>query len=467
MQPSQINISLPVISIQPSFPEVLQEIQDGVIPFDKFWVSCYKSGETSTHAKVLAELDETDRNLVLLKPVNEDGERDDDSVQIEGENGVSTVGCTKMGIPSTRVLSSKQNYHDNERSTSTRPQRITGFDVAPDSSRFATGYLDGSVYLYPTSSYTSTSTSHLPQSIDVTNKKTISKPHLSTVTSLKFFPSSRVLLCSGQDFSLSILPAGLPDDSGSPVSFGTRITPARTMRGHTRAVTGTGIIGVGRNIVSTSRDTMVKLWDVPSGEVITTLFAKGSIASMSLGDRTPIPPDGEVVTPPKSNDDREVSETKDKMVFCGLENGSFQQFDLGFKKSVYISPSMGVSSISSMAYSTASHLLATGTAAGIVTLYDTRSITTPLTSFSRMQAGVEDLAFLPGGYDEPGEVNVAVATSDGLPFVAGVIPEGPTVNAELVGVDCDPVRHVLYRDCEGKRNVWTASDDGLVRRYVV
>ena len=67
-------LTLPVVTIQPSFSEVIQEVLDGIIPSDKFWVSCYKTSETSVHAKVLVELDEVDRNLVNLSPVEGDVE---------------------------------------------------------------------------------------------------------------------------------------------------------------------------------------------------------------------------------------------------------------------------------------------------------------------------------------------------------------------------------------------------------
>lgn len=67
-------LTLPVVTIQNTFPEVIQEVLDGIIPSDKFWVSCYKVSEPSVHAKVQAELDEIDRNLVNLSPVEGDVE---------------------------------------------------------------------------------------------------------------------------------------------------------------------------------------------------------------------------------------------------------------------------------------------------------------------------------------------------------------------------------------------------------
>lgn len=343
-----------------------------------------------------------------------------------------------------------------------QPHRITAFDISPDSSRFATGFLDGSIYLYPTSPFQlSQLASPIPQSIDITKSKTPARSHLSSVISLKFFPSSRVLLSSGQDFSLTVLPADLPDN---PSSTGTHISPVRTLRAHTRTVTDSAIIGLGRNILSSSLDRTIKLWDVSSGDVISSLTSQSPIVSMSLGARIMvIPPDGEESIPPVSEDGREIPETASKLVFCGLENGSFELFDLGFKKSTYRSPvPKPPSSLTSINYSDSHNLLATGSSCGTITVYDTRSLEIPLTSFSRLETVVEDLAFT---YSNSG-VGLAIATADGLPYLASVVPEGPAVAAELVGADCDPVRNITLRNNNGRRETWSASDDGIVRRYI-
>ncbi|KAF8153750.1 WD40-repeat-containing domain protein [Crassisporium funariophilum] len=446
---------LPVVTIQNTFPEVIHEVQEGLVPLDKFWVSCYKTSEPSVHAKVRAELDEVDRNLVNLTPI------EGDVVVVKDANGDYTVACKPLGVPATRVVTPAQEYKDKERSNPIRPHRITAFDVSPDSSRFATGYLDGSVFLYPATATHSPSHSLIAQQVDITNSKTPSRPHLSSVSSLKFFPSSRVILSSGHDFSLTILPADLPD---VPSRSGTRVAPVRTLRAHTRPISGTAIIGLGRNVISSSLDRTVKLWEVSSGDVISSLVSQSPITSMSIGDRMSTPPDGEESPVPVSGDGRELPETSSKVVFCSLENGSFEVFDLGFKKSIYQSPLPASSSpLTSINYSFSHNLLATGSASGIITLYDTRSLGTPLTSFSRLETVVEDLAFLQNG----SAVGLAIATADGLPYVASVIPEGPAVSAELVGVDCDPVRRIRVRDNSGRKEIWSASDDGIVRRYVL
>lgn len=69
---NQAALSLPVVSVQNTFPHVIQEVEDGLIPYDKFWVSCYKNSEPSIHAKVKAELDHLNRSLVHLTPIEGD-----------------------------------------------------------------------------------------------------------------------------------------------------------------------------------------------------------------------------------------------------------------------------------------------------------------------------------------------------------------------------------------------------------
>lgn len=284
-----------------------------------------------------------------------------------------------------------------------------------------------------------------------------SRPHLSTITHLKFFPSSRVLLSAAADFSLSILPADLP-----AVEPGTRIAPARTLRGHTRSITSTAIIALGRNILSASLDSTVKLWDVPSSTAITSFVAHSPILSASLGDAGSVSTTGD--TP--SQDAREVPEMSSKVVFAGLQNGAVEQFDLRLKKSVYKS-STGPSGLSSIVYSSERNLLATGSSKGVVALYDTRALGTVVTSFQRNEAGIEDLEFADGG-SSGSIISLAIATADGLPYIANITTERPVVGTELAGGDCDPVRNVRARKAvDGRTEIWSAGDDAVVRRYIV
>ena len=172
------------------------------------------------------------------------------------------------------------------------------------------------------------------------------------------------------------------------------------------------------------------------------------------------------------------------LVFCALADGEFELFDLASKASVFRSEiahkgnqnSPWRSMLTSITYDDVHNLLATGSRTGLITVYDTRHLSTPLTSFKRNDSSIEDLSFVtlpPGsrtvavastaeGDSEQTGVGLVVATEDGLPYIAGVRPEGPDVIAELVGVDCYAVRAVKVDSGGG---IWTASDDGVVRFY--
>ncbi|KAK7691141.1 hypothetical protein QCA50_006244 [Cerrena zonata] len=443
----QSTINLPISNIQPDFEAVIHDVREGTVPEDSFWLSFYKSGEQSVHGKVALSLDEKDRNLILY----------------DGKDGVVfdhpgkrdyLLSCAALSVLETRAVVPSAQFTDPlPRSANDQYRKIHAFDIAPDGSQFATGYEDGSVLIIPTISRRPTSA------------YSTCKPHLNTITSLRFFPSSKVLLTSGVDFALNILPADLPStDSSRP----TRLNSVRSFKGHTRAITSTAIISAGRNILSTGRDGTVRLWDVPSGSQIRSESVPSYVAinAMSVGEKAEgafvPPPNGEEQSTPLPADAREV-DTNDKVAFCGLQDGSFIVFDLGMKLPVFHSTAQkGSSSLSSIAYSASASLVATGSSNGLTSVYDTRSMETPLTTFCRNGASIEDLVFVS---TQGGSVGLAIATDDGLPYIADVRPEGPSVRAELVGTDCDGVRSIRVRSAGGE--VWTAGDDGIVRKYEV
>ena len=61
---SENPIVLPIATVQTDFESLIDDVFSGLVPEDKFWLSCYKSGEQSVHGKVHLSLNERDRNLV-------------------------------------------------------------------------------------------------------------------------------------------------------------------------------------------------------------------------------------------------------------------------------------------------------------------------------------------------------------------------------------------------------------------
>ncbi|KAI0073664.1 WD40 repeat-like protein [Panus rudis PR-1116 ss-1] len=438
-------ITVPISTVQPDFQSVISDVRVGAVPEDAFWVSFYKSGEPSVHGKVHLTLDENDRSLVVFEGK--------DGVQFKDHGGRKyTVCCHSLNISETRIATPARQFSGSSSAQATSGfRKIHAFDIAPDGSQFAVGYEDGSIVIKPTR--------------NTLGPYTISRPHLNTVTDLRFFPSSRVLLTAGIDLSLNILPADLPESSANAQPV--KVNSVRILKGHNRGVTATAIIARGRNVLSGARDGTVRLWDVSSGSSISTIATSGyaPVNAMSIGEKG----EGISAQPPNGDknaavtvDEREV-ETTGKVALVALQDGSFEIIDLGSKMSMYHSPKAS-SSLSAISYSSAANLVATGTSNGKISIYDTRNLSTPTLTFSRNGASIEDLVFL-ATQDGAGNTSLAVATEDGLPYVVDVGPNGPSVAAELIGTDCDPVRRV--RLGSGRGEVWTAGDDGFVRQYVV
>ncbi|KAF8625867.1 hypothetical protein AX15_005161 [Amanita polypyramis BW_CC] len=436
-------MALPIVNLQPSLPTVVQDVYDGVIPHEHVWVSCYASQRPSVHAKIQVVLDERRRDQVVYVTEGD--------VEVEHvRDRLFSVSCKSLDIPPSTVISPSQEYKDPDTSNPQRPQRITAFDVSPDSSQFTVGHLDGSVYIYPTSSSPTSPPKYTPKTITAPSHlrkrakphlRKRAKPHLSAVSSLQYFPSSQVLLTAGIDFTLTILPADpFPSNTESATQEIKRVSPVRTLRSHTRSITSTGIIPPGKNILSSSLDGTVKLWDVPSGEVVSSMISRSPILSMTVAHH---------------------------LAFCGLQTGHFEVFDTRTQASVlHSSPSAAPhGGLSSIAYNPSLNLLATGSSKGIVAVGQP-NLKTTLTTFRRNEASIENLAFRA----ETGLL--AIAPSDGLPYIASLGPQSHpdgdddrgmevSVAAELAGVDCDAVRGIQVRD----GHVWCASDDGVVRRY--
>lgn len=61
---------LPICTIQPDFEVLVNDVRDGLVPEETFWLSCYKAGEPSVHGKVRLSLNERDRSKVDYEGVD-------------------------------------------------------------------------------------------------------------------------------------------------------------------------------------------------------------------------------------------------------------------------------------------------------------------------------------------------------------------------------------------------------------
>ncbi|KAF9008182.1 WD40 repeat-like protein [Hymenopellis radicata] len=385
--------SLPVSTVQPTFLNVVK---------DDIWVSSYPSHSPSNsqrdgggvHGKLRVVLDEVDRNLVMFQ---HRGDGDAKLERVDLNKIRYTISSPGLHIPSTKIFPPAREYTDSYYSNPESPHRITAFDVAPDGQQFAMGFLDGGVALCPTGL----------RSAMVNGSSTNGSAHntqATTLTSLKFFPSSRVLLSSSADFSVSILSASEVESDGVPLSA------ARSFMGHTRSVTSTAIVGVGKTVISSGADGTVRVWDVPGAKQVSIEWLDSAVNALALADESTL---------------------------YTATSGGVHRFDLQ-----RVIQGGG----SKLGYHSEGASLAIGDSRGLVRVFDVRSLERPVAHVS----ATEDLTWIDKN-------RLAVCTSDGLPYVASLGEDGNVeVDGEIVGPDCYATRRVCTRDggAQMRYEVW-------------
>ncbi|KAJ3893791.1 WD40-repeat-containing domain protein [Lentinula edodes] len=481
MSSSKIPVrTLPIVTVQPTFPIVVNEVYSGVIPFENIWISCYNNSSSdspapssSIHSKVRVVLDDEDREKVVYQV--REGDVNISEAERRDFGYIYSVSSPSLRIPPTRLLFPVQEYADPEKSNPQKPHRITAFSLAPDKSQYAIGYLDGSVLLYP-SVPIQNSQSEYPTSATSGLSPALTRAHRSTVTSLRFFPSSRVLLSSGADFALQVYPAdpiAAASVSSASGQSSKRVSSVRTLTAHTRSVTSSAMIGRGRAIISSSMDGTIRVWDVSTGEEETLVH---SAAGVGIGiNRIFLDSDRDL----SSSEDAEPS--SNGRLYAALHDGSFEVFTLDgsqkprklvheFRSEKSIYGALNAITVSMPTAEAREKFIAVGSAQGVISIYNASSYAS--VHFRRNEASIEDLDFVPLPQSKLGLV---ITTGDGLPWIAsldelpitGSVDAKVSVYAELVGGDVDAVRNVSVHTVSSTIEVWTASDDGIVRRYVL
>lgn len=157
--------------------------------------------------------------------------------------------------------------------------------------------------------------------------------HSSDITSAKFFPSSEVILSASSDMQLKILSI---EDGSNP----------RTLIGHTSSVTGSVIVGRGRNVISSSKDGTIRLWECGSGSNIHTFTRRENpsdgVNSISLRSES-----GSNSVIESDNKNLEY-ETSGKTIFGGHTSGVITVFDIFSKQQLLQLPSEFMSSCTSI-----------------------------------------------------------------------------------------------------------------------
>jgi proteasomal ATPase-associated factor 1 len=225
----------------------------------------------------------------------------------------------------------------------------------------------------------------------------------------------------------------------------------RTLKGHTRAITSTHIIGVGKEVLSASKDGTIRLWNVGEGKETRQWKVEGKRAIERMI----------------------VLEEEDALASLGLE-GEGRVILAASKDGITIIPwsksawfvasPPEVGHLLSIARSSISGLVATGHSDGVTILRPLSSLVqdtvqVSLKSIRRNQSPVYSLLFSSTTSD------LFMGTAAGMPCRLGVDYDGGEISVsvkeefagwEAVGVECW---------AEGNGNVWCAGGEGGIRRY--
>jgi len=295
------------------------------------------------------------------------------------------------------------------------------------------------------------------------------KGHVGDVLSVRWFPSGKVVLTAASDTLLRIFSS---EDGSNP----------RTLKGHKRAVTDTRILGLGRNVLSSSKDGSIRLWDVGEGKCVTSMYSEGftGVERLATGSKQACPSDTATTdTESKTLAGESASDTYDKVVYAALSSGSFGAYDLSSKRAIFgciphlpamtsnFRSALSGGPIHALAHD-GNHLLATGSSKGIIVIRDTRMLSAAshqaVAVFQRNEAGINDLAFVPSsGSEQP---DLVIATSSGLPCRVGFNGSDQGANVKIVeeyaGWEAVPIETVAVAS-DG--SFWLAGGEGGIRRY--
>lgn len=264
-----------ILTIQDSFEEVLEDIRDAKLKEDKFWVA-----RRDSDPNAFQEL--------WYFTVNKEGIKSSDkNLAFEAKNNK---------IYEVKINDEVYRLQAPIRTKNFTSDPISCADMASDDSFAVLGTKYGDLLI-----------------IDVENftiKKRIQNAHFSDVTSVRVFPSNKVLISTGTDLRIKIW-----DLEGNL---------AREMLHHMSEITSIKLLGkTGRNFLSSSKDGTVNLWECGSGQVLYTfkriLAERDSVncvatdADPSIGHKL---------------SDLEI-ETEHTCMYVGHESGVIQKFDVG------------------------------------------------------------------------------------------------------------------------------------------
>ncbi|OCF55155.1 hypothetical protein L486_07266 [Kwoniella mangroviensis CBS 10435] len=437
---SEIDIeNLAYVDIQHDALAVFDDIEQGVVLSEDIWVSGYKAGESSVHGKAKITFREGGGSDITSR----------EGVKVERSTSSKTnfnVSIPKLNIDTRTVKYPKHIIHPPYKKSSNldAPLHINSLSLNPKSPHVVIGGPDGYCVILPTS-------------LNSTEKEVQLKGHVGDVRDVKWFPSGEVILTASSDLSIRI--------------YGREGINPRILCGHTRAITSTCILGVGKQILSASKDGTIRLWDIGKGEEVKRWLI-GLESRMTIEGMI-------VIEDPQSL----------QSLGLGPEEGGERVMVLNVQEGIWIQPFSSTEKGSGwfirndlnsqlISMDQREGVVVLGYMNGVIEIIDLVRLRKPSTTkeegkvgvgrikrIKRNESPIYSLYLTSTSTGGNHEVDLYVGTSSGLPCLLGITIREDRFEVEtkeeLAGWEATGI------ECWGKvgDNVWCAGGEGGLRRY--
>ncbi|BGP35971.1 hypothetical protein JCM10296v2_007823 [Rhodotorula toruloides] len=482
--------SLPYIALQPSLPHVIADITHprSTVAAENAWISACRHASIPPEEAAKAK-EGSVHGRIRVSEVEEPGE-----IEVAGLDGIEvemrsksefTIACPQLSIPPTPVLLPTPSLNaDSTASTSTNsgsqeapapsllrlPARggIVCFALSGDERRVVVAGRDGQARVVEVVRFEDGASARGKRLSK--GKETALRGHIGDLTAAEFFPSNEVVLTASSDMTLRVFSA---TDGSSP----------RVLKGHTKRVTGLAILRSaspsgphkGREVISSSLDGTIKLWDVPTATATTTWTLSQPVSAMSLI---------------QIGDEDEQDVRRGKVTLAAQTDGSIAAVDLSSQPVSGIDPAATIfrassaSSIDALStltlHSSDKLVVAVGFRNGTVSVFSVplSSLATvadpqqPIMTWRRtdgsqiysLRLSQRPATSHPPPFDN--SLSILVASSDGMAYRAKLSLQAGTVEVaeEFVGPDCEPVTGIC-EDAAGWVWISTGGADGSLRVY--
>lgn len=291
---------LPIITIQDSFGDVINDVVSKTIQSEHIWVARRYSHN------------EDHQDLYKVNVTLKDGNLSFESSEVKFEKLGDHRYSLSIGGETYQMVAPKYKIN-------TVKDDVTSIAVTKHNGKLIIGNSRGDLIQYDTSTQT--------------KLLEIKEAHYSGISQLVVFPSDQVVLSVGRDFQAKLWSLDVNTKEAS-----------RTFLNQKKGISGVALIGAGRNFMTSSLDGSVNLWECGSGKIVSKFQRIDNLTDPATC--LAISVDSSVVSDASVGGDL-LFECEDKAVYVGYESGHIQQFGVAghYQTNVKFKVDGGISSI--------------------------------------------------------------------------------------------------------------------------